>query len=327
MIRLCFPLLGALLLHGCGALIIPELPDSPPPLVDMEEPARLLQEPQDEDQRQELEPGSFSGLVVADARATLDAMLDAAPGLEVIEVITGSPAQQAGLEVGDLLLEADAGAGPVELVYPGDWRGLEVDLAPETSLRLLYDRAGVEFEVDLVLAPRVRPAERRSTRRFREEDRIGVVLRTATEVEARDAGLPPGGGAVVVGLDRRSPWRSEGIQFGDLIVSIDGREVVDPQVVLEVLRALPASGRPRLELRRDGELLVKQPRLSRRATQTREVYVPLLFSYEANPEQSSTSILLGLISHRRTRAAWRMRLLWLIRFGGGDTDQLIEVEG
>ena len=41
--------------------------------------------------------------------------------------------------------------------------------------------------------------------------------------EARAAGLGPGGGAVVVGLSERSPWRAAGLRFGDLIVAaLDG---------------------------------------------------------------------------------------------------------
>ena len=53
--------------------------------------------------------------------------------------------------------------------------------------------------------------------------------------------------------------------------------------------------------------------------------VPLLLRYEKHSDSSSTSVLLGLFRHRRTRAAWDVRLLWLISFGGGDADRLQEV--
>jgi hypothetical protein len=36
--------------------------------------------------------------------------------------------------------------------------------------------------------------------------------------------------------------------------------------------------------------------------------------------------VLGLIRFTQTRAAWRMRLLWLFSFGAGDSDRLIEVD-
>ena len=39
-----------------------------------------------------------------------------------------------------------------------------------------------------------------------------------------------------------------------------------------------------------------------------------------------TSMLLGLFRWEKTPAAWRVRLLWLIRFSGGDADRLESVE-
>ncbi len=42
-----------------------ELPSSPPPLFDLEEPLALIAEPQDEAARVALPPGSFSGVEIA----------------------------------------------------------------------------------------------------------------------------------------------------------------------------------------------------------------------------------------------------------------------
>ena len=56
-------------------------------------------------------------------------------------------------------------------------------------------------------AARVAPAERDEGARFREEERVGFIVRSATEVEARSAGLAPGAGVVLVGLAAGSPWR------------------------------------------------------------------------------------------------------------------------
>ncbi len=33
-----------------------------------------------------------------------------------------------------------------------------------------------------------------------------------------------------------------------------------------------------------------------------------------------------MFRYEKTRAAWRFRLLWLIWFGGGDADELLEVD-
>jgi hypothetical protein len=59
----------------------------------------------------------------------------------------------------------------------------------------------------------------------------------------------------------------------------------------------------------------------------REISLPLLFDYQADRGRSEWSLLLGLVNYRSTAAAWRCRLLWLIGFGGGDADRLVEIDG
>src|SRR5204863_9943281 len=115
------------------------------------------------------------------------------------------------------------------------------------GLAVVIDRGGVERKAEVGVVARVRAPERQDTTRLREESRVGVVLRSATEVEARAAGLGPGGGAVVVGLAAGSPWRAAGLRFGDLLTSIGGREVAHPQVVLDAIRAAPPASKVRVE--------------------------------------------------------------------------------
>jgi C-terminal processing protease CtpA/Prc len=311
----CFP--------ACGAADLPPLP----PLADMEEPLDLRAEPDDEAARQGLPAGSFSGLVLADARDTLEAKLDQPAQLGVAGVVENSPADAAGLQVGDVLLEARVGTGqPITLRRPSEWRQIELDTPPGTRIDLVVDRAGREAETHVVLEKRVRPAPREAAERWREEERVGVVLRTATENEARRVGLGPGGGAVVIGLSHGSPWRKAGVRFGDLLVTVDGAPVAHPQDVLDAVRR-PDAESLHLDLRRDGVELAFDAPLSHRASTMHEIYVPLLFEYEADRGRSGWSVLLGLVGYDGTVAAWRMRLLWLITFGGGDADRLLEVGG
>ena len=76
----------------------------------------------------------------------------------------------------------------------------------------------------------------------------------------------------------------------------------------------------------DGSVLRLRLSVSERARETRSIRVPLLFSYDKQTDSSKTSILLGLFRFRKTRAAWDVRLLWLVSFGGGDADRLEEVK-
>lgn len=292
----------------------------------MEEPAAFHAEPDDEAARLALPAGSFSGVVLGEARASLDALLAEPEGLLVKAVVENSPADRAGLAEGDLIVAVERDGATSELVWPSEWRELELETPAGTVLALTLDRAGVEQRAELTLVPRVHPAGREAAPRLREELRVGVVVRAATEVEARALGLGPGGGAVVVGLTRESPWRALGVRYGDLIRGVDGAPIGHPEALLDAIRSAPDDAKLALELVRAGETLSLEAPLSRREHELHRVAVPILFDFERVRGESTTSVLLGLLRWRSTDAAWDVRILWLVRFGGGDADRLEEVD-
>ena len=314
-------LFAGLLLAACAV----DPPAERPPLASMEEPLALLVAPDEEAARAALPPGTFSGVEVEDARESLEDLLGEPRGLSVARVVENSPADAAGLEVGDVLLEAQLGAGPpVKLAYPADWRGLELGAEPGAELSVFLDRAGAGTRVFFPLEARVHPAEAPAVARYREEEQVGLVLRTASEVEARAAGLAPGAGAVVVGLARESPWRTAGVRFGDLLTSVGGAPVQHPEVVLRAIRE--ADGPLALELVRDGQREHVEASVSHREHELTEVHIPLLVSYSRQRGTTSFSMLLGVFAWEHTQAAWELRLLWLLSLGGGDADRLHEVD-
>jgi C-terminal processing protease CtpA/Prc len=320
---------AGLCLCGCNALIgVPEeLPRDPPALSGMEEPLALQSEPQDEEARAALPAGSFSGIYVVDARASLDALLGEPEGLRIERVVENSPGDAAGLEPGDLLLEVRGPGDSVSsLRWPSEWRALELAQPAGSELELVYDRAGAQRSAKLVLVARLHPSERLESLRLREESRVGVVLRSPTEVEARAAGIAPGAGAVVVGLAAESPWRKAGVHFEDLILAVDGAPVAHPQLVLDHVRGAESDAKLRLSIARGAERLEISAPLTQRERETSQVYIPLLFSYENVRGSRETSVLLGLVRYRHTKAAWDWRLLWLFTFGGGDADKLEKVD-
>jgi len=300
------------------------LPVDPPPLADLEEPLDLREEPRDETERRELPVGSFTGLVVGAASDSLDALADESGGLVVSGVVENSPADLAGVATGDLVVEVRAGGNTTSPRWPSAWREVEIAAAPGSTLEIVLDRAGVERTVSITTVARARPAAREDSERFREDARVGVVLRTATEVEARAADLGPGGGAVVVGLSAASPWRTAGVRYMDLVRSIAGEPVAHPQVVLDEIRKAPEDGRLELVIVREGRTIELSPAVSKRAGELREIDIPLLYSYTSDRGRTETSILFGLYLHESTRAAWRTRILWFLDFSGGDADRLEE---
>ncbi len=186
------------------------------------------------------------------------------------------------------------------------------------------DRAASLRTVELVLAPRARAAARVAAARVREEARAGVVLRAATEVAARAAGLAPGAGAVLVGLSKTSPWRRAGLSFGDLVTRVGAEAVADPQVLVNAIRA--GDEAVELDLVRDGAPRHVRAPLSSRESDLREFSIPWIYEYENDRGHTTTSALFGLYHFERTRVAWRLRLLWLISISGGEADRLEEVD-
>ncbi len=301
-------------------------PQESPPLFDMDEPLALLEEPDDEAARRELDPGGFTGIRVGDARASLDALVGESEGILVTGVVENSPAQGADVTAGDVLVALRIDGREELLEWPSQWLRVEQTTPAGTKLRLIVDRAGRELERTVEVVPRLVSAEREPVPRLREGARVGVVLRGATEVEARAAGMGPGAGAVVVGLSRSSPWRSAGIVYGDLIAVVDGEEVAHPQVVLDAIRGAEERGEVTLEVWRGGRRAQVQAPLTRRQRELSHFRIPLIWSFERQQRSSETSVLLGLLRVRCTEAAWDCRLLWLISFGGGDADRLERVE-
>jgi predicted metalloprotease with PDZ domain len=323
-VKYCLGVLLVLLASGCSLVRQRSLADKAPPLLDMEEPLELRDEPADEGARLALDPGSFTGIYVASRAASLDALSEDNEGVLVQRVVENSPADLAGVIEGDVILEAKIDARRVTFKWPSEWRALEVETAAGTKLDLLVDRAAVETRLVLTTVPRVRPPDRTAAERFREEEKVGLVVRCATEVEARAAHLGPGGGAVIVGLSRASPWRKAGLKYGDMITRVDGVAVAHCQVLIDAIRAHKHGEKLALEVVSQGASREVSAPLGRREHELHEFSIPLLYDYTSDRGRSETSILFGIYNHESTSAAWHTRLLWIIHFGGGEADQLDE---
>lgn len=326
MSRVC--ILPFLLLTGCQFLY-PPLAGEHVPLDDMEEPLELFEEPDDEPLRRTLTKGAFTGIYVGEAADSLEELADEGPGVVVLRVVENSPGERAGLERDDVILEirVNDAADPVAIGWPSQWRQIELGATPGDVLRIVYERAAVERRTALTAVVRHRHPDRIDAERFREEEKVGVVVRAATEVEAHAAGLPPGGGAVVVGMSRRSPWRHAGLRFNDLIARVDDATVAHPQSVIAAIARADADTTLTLQIMRDGETLSVNAPLSAREQELKGFTIPLLFSHEDDRGTSDTSLLLGLLGYKETAVAWEFRLLWFIRFTGGEAERLRSVEG
>ncbi len=99
---------------------------------------------------------------------------------------------------------------------------------------------------------------------------IGVELQEITPELAESFRLPGTEGALIAGVRKDTPAFKAGIRPGDVLLSVDGRQIKDAQSVLEVIAALPPGQNARLKLRRDGAELELPVTIGKRPPTPRE---------------------------------------------------------
>ena len=315
------------MLSSFGCSMSPGLPTQAVPLEDMEVSRTLLEIPQDEEQREDIPLGMFTGVQVGDSRLTLEGRLEAPEGVLVTGIVENSPAAAAGIREDDIILEAAIDGDDMTLLqWPSDWFRLEQTAGPDSVISVLCDRAGRDFKTTIKPVKRISPPERLNGDIFREEAKVGIVVRNASEVESEQAGLTRGEGCVVVGLARTSPWRQDGILYGDIIIEINDKKIRNPQELLITINNLIGKDDVKIVVFRENKKVTINTTVSKRQRETMEFNIPLIYTYINKRDMESTSILLGLFNVKKTRVASEYRLLWFINYTIGDSNRLEEIK-
>ena len=79
---------------------------------------------------------------------------------------------------------------------------------------------------------------------------IGVEAQEITPELAESFGLPEASGALIAGVQRGSPADAGGVKPGDILLAVDGKQVKDPQVMLDLIAALKPGETINFKLRR-----------------------------------------------------------------------------
>jgi Do/DeqQ family serine protease len=151
-------------------------------------------------------------------------------GALVVRVDADSPAERAGLRVGDLILSV----GGREVSDP---RALEYRLTlagPEGDTRLEVLRRATRLSLDVALEP---PPELTADRREIDgrTPLAGATVATLTPALASRLDLPPNKrGVVVVEVDPRSPAARFGLKPGDLVLTVQGIAVRSADELKEI---------------------------------------------------------------------------------------------
>ena len=93
---------------------------------------------------------------------------------------------------------------------------------------------------------------------------IGVEAQEITPELAESFGLPDTEGALIAGVMRSSPADAAGVHPGDVLLSVSGKPVKDPQAMLDLIAALTPDERTNFRLRRDKTILEVQVRIGKR---------------------------------------------------------------
>ena len=93
---------------------------------------------------------------------------------------------------------------------------------------------------------------------------IGVEAQEITPELAESFGLPDKDGALIAGVVRGSPADTAGIRPGDVLLSVGGKAVKDPQVMLDLIAALKPEERSAFRLRRDKTIVEVQVKIGKR---------------------------------------------------------------
>jgi serine protease Do len=168
-------------------------------------------------------------------------------GALITDVSTGSPAAQAGLRVGDVILALNTH----KIDAMRDLPRLVADISPGEKANLTVWRQGKQLELEVAIAayPDKTLAAVELAPPVAEGGKLGLTLAPISdELRQRLAVVEGVEGALVIEVEAGSPAAQQGLRPGDVIVQADSKPVSVPQDVVNVVQATHASERNRILL-------------------------------------------------------------------------------
>jgi serine protease Do len=173
--------------------------------------------------------------------------LGKARGALISEVTEDSPAKSAGLKQGDIIVKMDGEDVETSNVLKN---GVAM-LAPGTKVRFEIFREGKRKEVTVKTGER--PASMSGLgKATQSKGQLGMQLQNLTRDLAEQFGYGVGEGVIVTQVLPGSPADSVGIQPGDLIASVDQKEVKSVSECEEAIQAGRKNGKALLLVKHGG---------------------------------------------------------------------------
>lgn len=163
--------------------------------------------------------------------------LDRPVGALVVGVVDGSPADKAGLKIGDVLLAVNDNRVPH--INSLDYRLTTVGIGNSARFMVLSRGVITPKQIELIAAPETIPAE--ETEMPRRSALGGAIVANLSPAVAQRIKLPSDkSGVVILEVQRGSPAASNRLQPGDIIREINGEPV---DVVADVSPLVRREGR------------------------------------------------------------------------------------
>jgi S1-C subfamily serine protease len=184
-------------------------------------------------------------------------------GVRVNAVLAGSPAEAAGMQVGDVIVAVDG----VEIRSNDDLGRMVYGRSPGARLPMRVRRGEQFVQIDVVLgtAPsnRVPPladppagiAAPALVQPDPQSPRLGITMAAVTPEAQFALGLPAARGAWVVEVRSGSPAQSAGIPEGAVIVFADGRRIDSPEDLRRLVLEAAAGKQMKVSFYSQGQLM------------------------------------------------------------------------
>ncbi|MFA7485780.1 MAG: DegQ family serine endoprotease, partial [Phycisphaerae bacterium] len=141
-------------------------------------------------------------------------------GVIVNEVIPGSPAEEAGLEFGDIVVEFNGR----KIEDRADLMNRVAVLAPETEVKLLINREGKEQTITAKLGERPKRTDTEEQTSTTLED-LGLEVKDLDDEMAARLGYEGMKGVLIVSVQQGSVASRQGIESGMLILQVNRKDV------------------------------------------------------------------------------------------------------
>jgi serine protease Do len=173
-------------------------------------------------------------------------------GALVAEVIKNSPAEKAGLQRGDVILTFDSHEIKDMRDLPRLVAATPVD--EKVKMEILRDGKAREVKVTVGMLAEKENGEM-MTSGENEQDKFGLALEEITAATAEQYGLDSTSGVLITAVQPASPADDAGLQPGDIILEVNGKQTDDLQSFHAATAKTPQTGVLRLLIKRQDSLL------------------------------------------------------------------------